>query len=169
MERTNKEQIDSIKDHCTKLNRFNLKHVDLLEHAISKGIFDSKQLGYIGALKRLEENKDSVLGKSDFSKNGGGQGEKGKIINLNAEIKNLQGKVDASILKMQNSFVDKKIEIEKTYDRFQNLMGQVRNARSNTSNSKLEMMVEDMRQSGISINDTGSRRARKPELNQFIG
>lgn len=49
VEKQSKELIDSIKDHCTKLNRFNLKHVDLLEHAISKGIFDERQLGYIGA------------------------------------------------------------------------------------------------------------------------
>ena len=30
VEKQSKELIDSIKDHCTKLNRFNLKHVGMI-------------------------------------------------------------------------------------------------------------------------------------------
>lgn len=111
------------------------------------------------------------MGRQDFLKDFGGRGEKGKIINIDKELKVLKGKVDVSIKKMQNSFVDKKIQIEKTFEGFQKLMGEVRNARNKTSGGNhLELMIESMKGQGISVDDSGSRRARKPaEINQLLG
>jgi len=119
-------------------------------------------MSYALALQKLEKNKQKTLGNSanltTFQEK-----VKVKSLNYDEEIQKLKSKVENSVRKMQDSFVEKKIEVERNYNSYQNLIKELSESQvSSIGPNKSELLMKEIREFGISMGDKGSRRRAEP-------
>lgn len=129
---------------------------------MSKGILNEKEIQYAIALQKIESNKDKVFGKNANLHNVDPR-HKPQSINYQGEIQQLRSKVDKSIQKMQETFVEKKIEIERSYNSYQNLIKDLSLSMARDEGpNKSEILMKEVRDLGVFSGSGDSRRRAQP-------
>merc|ERR1712183_522190 len=118
---------------------------------------------YALALQKIEKNKNKTLEKSTNLSTNFTEKTKIQSLDYENEIEKLKSKVENSVRKMQDSFVEKKIEVERSYKSYQNLIKDISDSQVNIGGpNKSELLMKEIREFGISMGDKGSRRRAEP-------